>query len=72
MLTLYGTEIWHYRRRWPVDPFTRAYRGADAVAFYSQGLHDRALELGLTRGNLSVVYPPVAASFANRNSGFTV
>ena len=30
VLTLYGTEIWHYRRRWPIDPFTRAYRRARA------------------------------------------
>lgn len=63
VLTLYGTEIWHYRQRWPVDPFTRAYRGADAVTFYSQKLLERARELGLDRPQLSVVYPPVSAAF---------
>lgn len=63
VLTLYGTEIWHYRRRWPIDPFTRAYHAAAAVTFYSQGLLDRARELGLDRTNLSVVYPPVSAAF---------
>lgn len=63
ILTLYGTEIWHYRRRWPIDPFTRAYNAAAAVTFYSQGLLDKARELGLDRPNLSVVYPPVSASF---------
>jgi glycosyltransferase involved in cell wall biosynthesis len=63
VLTLYGTEIWHYRRRWPVDPFTRAYRGADAVTFYSEKLLDRARELGLDRPGLSVIYPPVSAAF---------
>ena len=47
VLTLYGTEIWHYRRRWPIDPFTRAYRGARAVTFYSRKLMERATELGL-------------------------
>jgi glycosyltransferase involved in cell wall biosynthesis len=63
VLTLYGTEIWHYRRRWPIDPFTRAYHAAAAVTFYSQGLLDRARELGLDRPGLSVIYPPVAAAF---------
>jgi glycosyltransferase involved in cell wall biosynthesis len=64
ILTLYGTEIWHYRRlRFQPDLFTRAYRRATEVTFYSQGLLDRALALGLGRPALSVVYPPVAAEF---------
>ena len=63
VLTLYGTEIWHYRRRWPIDPFTRAYRTAAAVTFYSQRLLDRAVALGLRRNGLSVVYPAVSESF---------
>ncbi len=63
VLTLYGTEIWHYRQRWPIDPFTRAYRRAAAVTFYSQRLLDRARELGLDRPGLSVVYPPVSDAF---------
>jgi glycosyltransferase involved in cell wall biosynthesis len=63
VLTLYGTEIWHYRRRWPIDPFTRAYRGASAVTFYSQGLLDRARGLGLERAGLTVIYPPVGEAF---------
>jgi glycosyltransferase involved in cell wall biosynthesis len=64
VLTLYGTEIWHYRRRrLSVDLFTRAYRAATAVTFYSERLLGRARELGLTRGNLHVVYPPVAPAF---------
>ena len=64
VLTLYGTEIWHYdrRRRLP-DLFTRAYRHASAVTFYSQALLDRAVELGLDRPHLRVVYPPVASEF---------
>ena len=68
VLTLYGTEIWHYRRRWPLDPFTRAYMQATAVTFYSQGLLDRALSLGLERPGLSVVYPPVSESFVARDA----
>jgi glycosyltransferase involved in cell wall biosynthesis len=65
VLTLYGTEIWHYRRkRLGPDLFTRAYTRARAVTFYSRGLLDRARELGLDRPGCSVIYPPVAPSFA--------
>lgn len=67
VLTLYGTEIWHYRRkRLGPDLFTRAYRRADAVTFYSQRLLDRARELGLDRARCHVIYPSVAPSFAYR------
>jgi glycosyltransferase involved in cell wall biosynthesis len=64
VLTLYGTEIWHYKRRWPIDPFTRAYHGARAVTFYSRKLMERAVALGLDRDNLLVVYPTIGAAFA--------
>ena len=64
VLTLYGTEIWHFRRRWPIDPFTWAYRRAAAVTFYSRKLMEKAESLGLTRPGLSVVYPAIAAAFA--------
>jgi glycosyltransferase involved in cell wall biosynthesis len=63
VLTLYGTEIWHYRPRWPVDPFTRAFRTAAEVTFYSGRLLERAKELGLGRAGLSVIYPAVGALF---------
>ena len=63
VLTLYGTEIWHYKRKAGVDLFTRAYRHADAVTFYSQRLLDKAVELGLERSRMTAIYPPVAASF---------
>ena len=33
VLTLYGTEIWHFRRRAVVDPFARAYTPARVVTF---------------------------------------
>ncbi len=62
-LTLYGTEIWHYRRRQPIDWFRDAYLGAAFVTFYSHALLDKARALGLTRPNLSVVYPAVSAAF---------
>ena len=68
VLTLYGTEIWHYApRRFGVGLFTRAYRNATHVTFYSRGLLDRAVELGLARDNISVVYPPVADYFSRRD-----
>lgn len=64
VLTLYGTEIWHYRpRRIGPDLFTRAYRKATQVTFYSQGLSARAQEIGLARHQTSVIYPPVAPDF---------
>ncbi len=63
VLTLYGTEIWHYRKRWPIDLFTRAYRRAAQVTFYSRRLLDRARSLGLERPGLSVVYPAVGRAF---------
>jgi glycosyltransferase involved in cell wall biosynthesis len=64
VMTLYGTEIWHYRpKRLGPDLFTRAYRQAAHVTFYSHGLQTRAVELGLARHQTSVVYPPVAAEF---------
>lgn len=65
VLTLYGTEIWHYepKRHWP-DLFTRAYRAATYVTFYSDRLMTRAHDLGLGRRDASVVYPPVGPTFA--------
>jgi glycosyltransferase involved in cell wall biosynthesis len=69
VLTLYGTEIWHYRpKRVRPDLFTRAYRTAAAVTFYSQRLRDRADEIGLSRPACHVIYPPVAPSFAYRDA----
>lgn len=65
VLTLYGTEIWHYApRRFGPDLFTRAYRAASYVTFYSDRLMTRAHALGLGRRNARVIYPPVGAGFA--------
>lgn len=69
VLTLYGTEIWHYgRMRSRPDLFTRAYRRASAVTFYSRRLLDRAVEFGLDRPGLHVIYPPVADEFQHRDA----
>jgi glycosyltransferase involved in cell wall biosynthesis len=64
VLTLYGTEIWHYRRRRPVDPFTWAYRRAAEVTFYSRRLEQHARDVGLERTAMRVVYPAVSDDFA--------
>lgn len=64
VLTLYGTEIWHYKpRRGRPDLFTRAYHAASFVTFYSDRLMRRAFELGLGRRNAEVIYPPVGEGF---------
>jgi glycosyltransferase involved in cell wall biosynthesis len=64
VLTLYGTEIWHYApKKLGPDFFTRAYKAASYVTFYSHRLMVKAQELGLGRRRTRAVYPPVAESF---------
>lgn len=63
VMTLYGTEIWHYRPRRTIDLFTRAYRAASRVTFYSHALLARAREVGLDHPRAVVIYPPVAHEF---------
>jgi glycosyltransferase involved in cell wall biosynthesis len=63
VLTLYGTEVWHYKPRRLLDLFTRAYRSAAQVTFYSQGLMAHASDVGLGRRDATVIYPPVAEEF---------
>lgn len=64
VLTLYGTEIWHYApKKAGPDLFTRAYQAASCVTFYSERLMGRAQELGLARRNSRTIYPPVSDSF---------
>ena len=65
VLTLYGTEIWHYAaKRFGPDLFTRAYHAASYVTFYSDRLMTRAHALGLGRRQARVVYPPVGPVFS--------
>jgi glycosyltransferase involved in cell wall biosynthesis len=69
VLTLYGTEIWHYAERRPiVDLFTRAYKEASAVTFYSDRLRARAAELGLIRRDVETIYPPVGLQFRRHDA----
>jgi glycosyltransferase involved in cell wall biosynthesis len=64
VLTLYGTEIWHYApKKFGPDLFTRAYHAASCVTFYSERLMGRAQELGLARHHIRTIYPPVSDSF---------
>jgi len=57
-LTHYGTEIWHYRRRRPMDPFLWMNRRAAHVTYYSRLLLEKSLELEVIPSSCSVVYPP--------------
>ena len=64
VLTLYGTEIWHYQpKKFGPDLFTRAYHAASCVTFYSDRLMVRAQELGLGRRRIRTIYPPVGEAF---------
>jgi glycosyltransferase involved in cell wall biosynthesis len=70
VLTLYGTEIWHYApKKFGPDLFTRAYHAASYVTFYSERLMGRAQELGLARRHSRTVYPPVSEAFAWHDEG---
>ncbi|MCM2254403.1 MAG: glycosyltransferase family 4 protein [Vicinamibacteria bacterium] len=64
VVTHYGTEIWHHDGQ--DETFRRLNREARHVAFYSQALHARALELNVPLPAASVVYPPVADAFCVR------
>ncbi len=63
ILTHYGTEIWHFRKRKPVDPFLWMNRRADHVTYYSRLLLERSLELGVEPPRRSVIYPPAENRF---------
>jgi glycosyltransferase involved in cell wall biosynthesis len=65
VLTLYGTEIWHYApKKIGPDLFTRAYHAASYVTFYSDRLMVRAQEVGLARRRIKTIYPPVGDAFS--------
>ena len=63
ILTHYGTEIWHFRRKHPVDPFLWMNQRAAHVTYYSRRLLERSIELGVEPVKRSVVYPPVDRAF---------
>jgi glycosyltransferase involved in cell wall biosynthesis len=67
ILTLYGTEIWHFKRRRPIDPFARAFERATAVTYYSRKLMEHAIEAGLRHPRGQVVYPAIGTSFVPRD-----
>ncbi|HJS73224.1 MAG TPA: glycosyltransferase, partial [Vicinamibacteria bacterium] len=62
VLTHYGTEIWHYRKR-ALDPFLWMNEKAATVTYYSRLLLERSLELGVVPKKPVVVYPPVDDRF---------
>ena len=67
ILTLYGTEIWHFKRRRPIDPFARAFERAAAVTYYSRKLMEHAIDAGLRHPRGQVVYPAIGTSFVPRD-----
>jgi glycosyltransferase involved in cell wall biosynthesis len=69
ILTLYGTEIWHFKRRRPVDLFARAFERAAAVTYYSRKLMEHSVHAGLRHPRGQVVYPAIGSSFVPREDG---
>jgi len=67
ILTHYGTEIWHYRKR-ALDPFLWMNQSAATVTYYSRLLLERSLELGIVPKKPVVVYPPVDERFQSPTS----
>jgi glycosyltransferase involved in cell wall biosynthesis len=59
VLSLYGAEVWHYRRTRFPDLFGRIYRAATQVTFASRGLLEHAQALGLSRAGLRVIPPAI-------------
>jgi glycosyltransferase involved in cell wall biosynthesis len=62
VVTLYGTDIWHF------DPvrhrrFAAVVRGASERVFYSRALRERAVELRLATPDAPVIYAPVDEMF---------
>jgi glycosyltransferase involved in cell wall biosynthesis len=62
VITLYGTDIWHFDPR-RHERFGRIVRGAAHRAFYSRGLRDFADRFGLAPDPSDVIYAPVPAIF---------
>jgi len=65
VVTLYGTDIWHF------DParhgrFAAVVRAAAQRVFYSRALRERAVELGLATPDAPVIYAPVDEMFQAR------
>jgi glycosyltransferase involved in cell wall biosynthesis len=64
VLTLYGTEIWHYApKKFGPDLFTQAFKAASSVTFYSHRLMVKAQDLGLGRKRSRTIYPAVSEAF---------
>src|SRR5829696_1209874 len=64
VLTLYGTEIWHYApKKFGPDLFTQAFKAASSVTFYSHRLMMKAQDLGLGRKRSRTIYPAVSDAF---------
>ena len=65
VITLYGTDIWHFDPR-RHGRFAAVVRGAAQRVFYSEALRERAVELGLATPDAPVIYAPVDEMFRPR------
>jgi glycosyltransferase involved in cell wall biosynthesis len=68
VVTLYGTDVWHF------DPerhgrFEAVVRGAAQRVFYSRALRHRAVGLGLATPDAPVIYAPVDEMFQAQAHG---
>jgi len=65
LITHYGTEIWHYKKkRIPLfDPFLYINKSATSVVYYSRKLAEYSFELGIQPDNPVTIYPPASDDF---------
>lgn len=64
VFTLYGTEIWSYRKKPFLNLFASIINSKVNVSvFYSKGLMEHASRLGLNPRHKTFIYPPVPSYF---------
>ncbi len=66
VVTLYGTDIWHFDAA-RHGRFAAVLHGAAQHVFYSRALRDRAVDLGLAAPDAPVIYAPVDDMFQVRD-----
>lgn len=65
ILTHYGTEIWHYKKKWFLLPdlFKHMNKISSFVTYYSKMLMDYSFEAGIIPKNPVTIYPPAGDEF---------
>jgi glycosyltransferase involved in cell wall biosynthesis len=69
ILTHYGTEIWHYRKKTIsfFDLFKYMNKQSEYVTYYSKYLMDHSFKVGIIPKNPVVIYPPAGDEFKMYN-----